>query len=86
LLEAVGAISKGDSQRARSRAVNYQDIAFAPRGNAADNDAAIQDNEEDVEDVEVVEDELVKTKNKSTEDVFSAIEKVCITLLCQTTI
>ncbi|KAI0302923.1 hypothetical protein BC826DRAFT_881232, partial [Russula brevipes] len=43
LLEAIGAVSKSDSQKATSRNGNYQDSATAPLNRAHDDKAAGQD-------------------------------------------
>jgi len=56
LLEAIGAVSKSDSQKATSRNGNYQDSATAPLNRAHDDEAAGQDDGDQVGDVTLAPD------------------------------
>jgi hypothetical protein len=50
LLEGIGALSKADSKKAKSRSGNYQDSAVAPLDREYDNEAVQQEDEEKYED------------------------------------
>ncbi|KAF8152314.1 hypothetical protein B0H34DRAFT_663907, partial [Crassisporium funariophilum] len=68
LLEAIGAISKSDLQKARSRSSSYQEIVTAPIGRNDDDNAAGQ------------EDGSIDKNNTvidGTGNILSAVEKVC---------
>ena len=51
LLEAIGAISKGDAQKASSWSGNYQDLTTAPLSRTHDDEAASQDDVDQLEDL-----------------------------------
>lgn len=50
LLEGIGAMTKVDSKKAKSRSSNYQDSAVAPVDREFDNEAVEQEDEEEYED------------------------------------
>jgi hypothetical protein len=68
LLEAIGAISKTEAQKASSRSGNYQDSTTAPLSRTHDDDAAAQ---EDVDPQDVVSLSLDTLSN-----ILPAVEKV----------
>jgi hypothetical protein len=56
LLEAIGAISKSDVRKATSRKGNYQDSATAPLSRTHDDEAVVQDDGDQLDDVTLTPD------------------------------
>jgi hypothetical protein len=73
LLEGIGAMSKVDARKAKSRSGNYQDSAVAPVDHEFDNKAVQQEDEEECEGEKEHEDE---EEDASTGIIF-AVTKVC---------
>jgi hypothetical protein len=74
LLEGIGAMSKVDARKARSRSGNYQDSTVAPVDRESDNKAVQQEDEEECEG------ESEKDHEDEEEDasgIIFAVTKVC---------
>ncbi|KIL55047.1 hypothetical protein M378DRAFT_188692 [Amanita muscaria Koide BX008] len=69
LLEGIGAISKADSKKAKSRSSNYQDNAVAPVDREFDDDAVQQEDEEEV-------DENTSSTTSRADGILSAVARV----------
>lgn len=69
LLEAIGAISKNDSQKATSRSGNYQDVVTAPISRDDDDDATGQEDSSVHDKISLVID--------GSGNILPAVEKVC---------
>ena len=68
LLEAIGAISKADAQKATSRNGNYQDSTTAPLSHAHNDEAAGQDDGDQLDEVNLIPDASSK--------ILPAVDKV----------
>ena len=68
LLEAIGAISKTEAQKATSRSGNYQDSTTVPLGRSHDDDAAAQDDGD--------QEEAVSLSPDASGNILPAVEKV----------
>ena len=70
LLEAIGAISKGDAWKASSQSGNYQDSTTAPLSRTHDDEAAGQD------DVDQLEDLTLTPDSDASVNILPAVNKV----------
>ena len=73
LLEAIGALSKADAEKAASCSGNYQDAITAPLSCVHDNDA------EGLTDGNQLTDVDPDLLPNSSGNIFSAVDKVCLT-------